>query len=251
MKKPDGFMLFFDRLEPMRNLANEEIGAIFRAIWDYAEAGVIPDLPNSLQPYWTVLRLSVDRNVASYNETSIKNRYNRYKGEIKKSNQEAAEFWEWWAAQPDYTKDLFRKEVWYDDAAASYQRRLTTVDDGQQASRSVTNQTQTKHEPNTITNPNPNTNPSKESAEGGVEGTNRNDSKPTEAKPNQKDDVDWDEAQEAWNRYLETRESVGNPIKDIQERNRVFERVKLLAGNDPAKYAEVIDKMTEVQKQKC
>lgn len=99
MKKPDGFMLFYDRLEPMRDLSNEESGAIFKAIWEYAETGAIPDLSSSLRPYWNMLRFSVDRNVASYNETSIKNRYNRYRGEVKKNNHEPADICEWWAAQ--------------------------------------------------------------------------------------------------------------------------------------------------------
>ena len=222
MKKPEGFMLFFDRLEPMRNLSNEETGTIFKAIWEYAESGVIPELSNNLLPFWTMLRLSVDRNVVSYNETSVKNRYNRYKGEVKKRNEEAADIWEWWAAQPDYTPAIFKKEVWYEDAAASYQRRTTNVNDGQQSYRNVTNQTETQPEPETQPNPNPSPSESK----GGVGGADR------------------DEMNAAWNRYLDARESVGRQVKDEEEGKKIFERVKTLSNNDPMKYAATLDKMT-------
>lgn len=242
MKKPEGFMLFFDRLEPMRNLPNEQTGIIFKAIWDYAETGVIPELTDHLLPYWTVLRLSVDRNVTSYNETSIKNRYNRYKGEIKKSNQEPADIWEWWAAQQDYTPALFKKEVWYDDAATSYQQRATTVDDGQQALRNVTNQTQTKHEPNTSpnTNTSPNAITSPNTNKRGVGGVQRRKEKNDDSKSEDSksihaaaENVSDDDLSIAWEEYGDMRDSIGRPYLDFEDIDKTMEQLQSFGNYDP------------------
>lgn len=140
MKKPEGFMLYFDRLDIMRDLSNEETGAIFKAIWEYAESGVIPDLPKNIFPYWKILRGCIDRNIASYNENCIGNRYNRYKGTCKNSNTTPLDIWVWWADQPDYTPEIFKKAEWYEDAAAIYQQKHpTAVNDCQQPSTAVTN----------------------------------------------------------------------------------------------------------------
>ena len=149
-------MLYFDRLEIMRDLPNEEIGAIFKAIWEYAESGGIPDLPQRLLPYWKMFRGCIDRNIASYNENCVQNRYNRYKGTCKNTNTVPLDIWEWWASQPDYTMELFKKESWHEDAATINQRKRppqTIVNDRQQPSTTMTNT-------NPNTNPNPNTLPS-------------------------------------------------------------------------------------------
>ena len=142
MKRPDGFMLYLDRLEPMRCMSFEEIGMVFCAIWEYAETGAIPELPQGPMMAWRMLRPNIDDGIIKYNETCTKNRYNRHKQEAKRNDTKAAEMWEWWAKQPDYTSELFKKESWYDEAAAAYQRLSTPVNGGQRPSTVVTNPSQ-------------------------------------------------------------------------------------------------------------
>ena len=150
MKGPDGILLYFDRLEALRELDDGELGKVFRAVWEYAESGTIPDLPKELQPFWKVLRPGVDSSRLAYQERCVKNRYNRSRG-IKE--QAMDEIWEWWARQPDYSTDLFKRESWYEEAAVERERFLTTVNDGQQSSRTVTNLTEPNTNP-TLTEPN-------------------------------------------------------------------------------------------------
>ena len=223
MKKPEGFMLYFDRLDPMRDLSNEEIGAVFSAVWKYAESGVIPDLPANLFPFWKLLRYSVDNGTVKYNEISIKNRYNRYKGEVKKSDQEAHEIYEWWATQPDYTPDLFKKEMWYDDAAIIYQRKQSTVvNDGQPWSTGVTNTAQAKHEP--ITNPTqhePITNTSIADKTG-------------------HENSDYEALSTAWEHYCEMREKTV-PFTDGAEIGTTMEQLQRIGNDDPRTMARILE----------
>jgi hypothetical protein len=147
-------MLYFDRLEPMRDMSFEEIGQVFCAIWDYAETGTIPNLPQGPMMAWRMLRPNIDDGTIKYNETCIKNRYNRHRQEAKKNGTKAAEMREWWANQPDYTPELFKKESWYDEAAAAYQRLSALVNGGQRPSTVATNPS---HSP--IPGPGPNPSP--------------------------------------------------------------------------------------------
>ncbi len=156
MKRPDGFMLYYDRLECLQDLSFEEIGMVFCAVWDYAKTGATPDLPQGLMMAWRILRHNIDDGIIRFNEQCVTNRYNRYRAEVKKKGKEtnSDDKSEWWAKQPDYTPELFRKETWYDEAADAYQRLSTPVNGGQRPLAVVTNPS-----PYPIPGPGPNPSP--------------------------------------------------------------------------------------------
>ena len=109
MKKPRGVTLYFDRIEPLRDLNDEELGRVFRGLWAYAESGEAPALPERLIPYWRVVKPSIDAGRKHYMEISVKNRYNRYIAEVKKAGKEPPPFWEWWCRQRDFDDSLFNE----------------------------------------------------------------------------------------------------------------------------------------------
>lgn len=156
MKRPDGFMLYYDRLVCLQDLSFEEIGKVFCAVWDYAKTGATPDLPQGLMMAWRILRHNIDDGIIRFNEQCVTNRYNRYRAEVKKKGKEtnSDDKSEWWAKQPDYTPELFKKETWYDEAAAAYQRLSALVNGGQRPSTVATNPS---HSP--IPGPGPNPSP--------------------------------------------------------------------------------------------
>ena len=165
MKRPYGFTLAFDRLDPMRDLSNEEKGIVFVAIWEYAESGVIPTLPPHLMIAWRALRPNVDDGTIKYNEKCTKNRYTAYCRELNKKEKDKKDppaIWKWWASQPDYTPELFKKETWYDDAAAEYEKRHTTpVNDCTRTLTNVTNPSPYQYPgPGPYPSPGPGPNPS-------------------------------------------------------------------------------------------
>lgn len=140
MKEPEGFSLYYDRLRPMKALPDVDLGKVFRAIWEYAEAGIVPDLPPHLMMAWEILRPNIDDGKVKYNEKCATNKYNRYRQEAKRKGIKPSDMWEWWAEQPSYSPELFKHEAWYDEAAAEHQRiDSTTVNDGQRPLQKVTN----------------------------------------------------------------------------------------------------------------
>lgn len=140
MKRSEAILLYFDRLEPLQDLSDAELGAVFRAIWNYAERDQNPDgLAATLLPYFRILRPCVDQTRIRYNETCVKNRYNRFRSECKKRAKDAPDLWDWWATCPDYEPALFKNEPWYDDAFSEHERTVTTVDDRQRPSTDSTN----------------------------------------------------------------------------------------------------------------
>lgn len=230
LKKPDGFMLYFDRLDPMRELSNEEKGAVFAAVWEYAEAGVIPELPPPLMPYWRLLRRNIDDGMVRYNETSVRNRYNRYKGEMKRRNQDSDEMWEWWAVQDDFTPELFTKEDWHDDAVnANRKVDITSVNERQRPSTSVTNtntnptQAPTQHEHNTSTN----------TSVMGEDGERHDDTNRV--------------YEEALTAYSDMMEEIGQPLA-TGDYLSTYERLQTITGDDPAKMAQMLMQATRAKR---
>lgn len=157
MKEPEGFSLYYDRLRPMKALPDDDLGKVFRAIWQYAEAGTVPDLPPHLMMAWEMLRPNIDDGIIRYNERCIKNKHTAFSREWRKKhkdNEPPPDIWEWWAEQPDYTPDLFKKETWHDEAAAEHGKLvITPVNECAQSLTETTN-------PSTYPIPGPGPNPS-------------------------------------------------------------------------------------------
>lgn len=121
MKQASGYMSYYDRIEPMRGLSDEEYGIVRRAIDDYAQYGIIPELPPHLDPFFKMWRPSIDAGRIKYAETCIRRKYNVSVERYKKDDPEKPKFWVWFAHH-DYDPNLFKNEDWYELASEEHNR---------------------------------------------------------------------------------------------------------------------------------
>ena len=69
-KARPGVMIYFESVRPaLSRLDNEQCGALFRAIIDYAEYGAVPDLEPMTGMAFDLLRPKIDRDAEKYEES--------------------------------------------------------------------------------------------------------------------------------------------------------------------------------------
>lgn len=71
-KKQPGTMLYFDIRPCLKRLSREEKGALFEAILDYAEYGVLPEVDGVLGVAWDFIQPRLDRDKERYETISEK-----------------------------------------------------------------------------------------------------------------------------------------------------------------------------------
>lgn len=89
-KKQPGVMLYFDTRSCLKRLTLEEKGALFEAILDYGEYGILPDLNDRLMIAWDFLQPRIDKDRAAYEakcekaRQAIVSRWEKRRGETGK-----------------------------------------------------------------------------------------------------------------------------------------------------------------------
>jgi len=80
MSKKPGVMIYFDIRGVLNMLTLEECGALFRAILEYGETGLVAqrDLLDKARLIWPLVQMSLDRDNDRYREISRRNRYANY-----------------------------------------------------------------------------------------------------------------------------------------------------------------------------
>lgn len=66
MKKQPGVMLYFDVRPCLNRLSDEEKGALFEAILDYGQYGLVPEFKLPLAIAWDFIRPLLDRDRERY-----------------------------------------------------------------------------------------------------------------------------------------------------------------------------------------
>ena len=95
-KQMPGVMLYFDSIRPALNrLDNEQCGALFRAILDYAEFGVVSDLEPMTGMVFDLLRPKIDRDATKYSESKVQRQHAVYVREAKRRGEEPLTLSEW------------------------------------------------------------------------------------------------------------------------------------------------------------
>lgn len=124
MKQAEGFMAYFDRIDPMQDLCDEDYGAIMRAVHEYARYGVLPDeeFPKDRLAFFRFWKSSIDFGRIKYAETCIVNSYKAAVGRYRKNDRDRPEFSEWYITSGQYDPMLFQRQPWYSSAAAAYRR---------------------------------------------------------------------------------------------------------------------------------
>ena len=94
MARP-GVMLYFDMLEPIRVLPDEEKGQLLMAILEYGKEGKLPEFTGMLALAWGFVRPKIDRDLEEYERTVLRRQYATFCRERKKKNEPEISFEEW------------------------------------------------------------------------------------------------------------------------------------------------------------
>ena len=83
-------LLFTEQRDAIGYLTDEEAGQIFKAIYDYADEGVVPIFPGPMMSVFAMIRSQIDRSRDAYKEKCLKNSANarkRYASKLQETNE--------------------------------------------------------------------------------------------------------------------------------------------------------------------
>ena len=96
VKARPGVMVYFEAVRPaLSRLDNEQCGALFRAIIDYAEYGAVSDLEPMTGMAFDLLRPKIDRDAEKYEESREQRQHAVYVREAKRRGEEPLTLSEW------------------------------------------------------------------------------------------------------------------------------------------------------------
>ena len=91
-----GVMLYFDAVRPAISRLNEtQCGALLRAVMDYAQYGVVPELDPMTGLAFDVLVPKIDRDAERYEESREQRQYAAYTREKKRGGEQPLSIAEW------------------------------------------------------------------------------------------------------------------------------------------------------------
>lgn len=89
-------MIYFEAVRPaLSRLDNEQCGALFRAIIDYAEYGAVSDLEPMTGMVFDLLRPKIDRDAEKYEESREQRQHAVYVREAKRRGEQPLTLPEW------------------------------------------------------------------------------------------------------------------------------------------------------------
>ena len=95
-KERPGVMLYFDAVRPVINrLDTAQCGVLLRAVVDYAQYGVVPELEPMTGMAFDMLVPKIDRDAERYEEGREQRQYAAYVREKKRSGEQAMSIAEW------------------------------------------------------------------------------------------------------------------------------------------------------------
>jgi hypothetical protein len=94
MARP-GVMLYFDILEPIRVLSDDDKGRLLVAILEYGKEGAVPQFDGMLALAWGFVRPKIDRDLEEYERTVLRRQYATFCRERKRKNEPEISFEEW------------------------------------------------------------------------------------------------------------------------------------------------------------
>ena len=86
MARP-GIMLYFDILEPIRVLPDEDKGRLLVAMLEYGKEGIVPDFSGMLALAWGFVKPKIDKDKDEYNKTVLKRQYATFCRDRKKKGE--------------------------------------------------------------------------------------------------------------------------------------------------------------------
>ena len=96
MSDRPGVMLYFDSLRPaLKRLDDTQCGCLLRAVMDYAEYGVLPELDAMTGIVFDLLLPKIDRDAERYEESREQRQYAAYSREAKRKGEQPIGMSEW------------------------------------------------------------------------------------------------------------------------------------------------------------
>lgn len=133
MARP-GIMLYFDILEPIRVLPDEDKGRLLVAMLEYGQEGIVPKFEGMLALAWGFVKPKIDKDKDEYNKTVLKRQYATFCRDRKKKGEPDIPFEEWLRTIDDHPTPLItddnhmisRDTKWYPTTTTSTTTNTTT-----------------------------------------------------------------------------------------------------------------------------
>lgn len=90
-----GIMLYFDILEPVRMLSDEDKGRLLVAMLEYGRDGTVPELDGALGIVWSFIQPKIDRDEENYDASKLQRQYAAFCKKRKKIWMPRISFDEW------------------------------------------------------------------------------------------------------------------------------------------------------------
>ena len=94
MARP-GIMLYFDILEPIRVLPDDEKGRLLVAMLEYGQSGIVPEFTGMLALAWGFVKPKIDKDSEEYNKTILKRQYATFCRDRKRKGEPDISYEEW------------------------------------------------------------------------------------------------------------------------------------------------------------
>ena len=95
MKQKPGVMIYFDIIPVLDLLSSADAGILFRAILQYGENGVLPELDQNLALLWPLIQQRLDFDAARYQTTVMKRKYAAYARWERQNDREPMPYTYW------------------------------------------------------------------------------------------------------------------------------------------------------------
>lgn len=130
MARP-GVMLYFDMLEPIRVLPDEDKGRLLMAILEYGKEGIAPEFSGMLALAWGFVRPKIDRDLEEYERTVLRRQYATFCRERKKKNEPEIGFDEWLMITGNQNHHMISHDTnddqWYPTTTTTTSTTITTT----------------------------------------------------------------------------------------------------------------------------
>ena len=113
MARP-GIMLYFDILEPIRVLPDDDKGRLLVAMLEYGKMGTVPEFDGMLALAWGFVKPKLDKDSEEYNRTILKRQYATFCRDRKKKGEPDISFEEWMMTIDNQSYHMVSHDIkWY------------------------------------------------------------------------------------------------------------------------------------------
>ena len=143
MARP-GIMLYFDILEPIRELPDAEKGQLLVAMLEYGQSGKIPEFDGKLglTLAWGFIRPKLDKDSEEYNKTVLKRQYATFCRDRKKKGEPEVSFEDWLMTIDNQSYQVISSDTkWYPTTSTTSTTPTNTNTSTTTAAAATTNTT--------------------------------------------------------------------------------------------------------------